>query len=68
MINGRLCLDQKRLTADFLNNIASGWFLLGVITPFLSGIKVDFQTLIRITFPFIFSIIFISIGLFFVKK
>lgn len=58
---------QRLLVGDYLNNISAGWFLIGVVTPIIVGLKIDWLSLKRIIFSLLFSLIIISLGLMTVK-
>lgn len=60
--------NQRHLLADYLNNISAGWFLLGVVTPFITKIKIDSDILLSIFFSILFSLSFISFGIYLVKN
>lgn len=60
--------SQRRLLADYLNNVSAGWFLLGVISPFMTNIKIDLIILVNVFLSLIFSIFIIGIGIFLVKN
>jgi hypothetical protein len=45
-------IRQKQLNAEFLSNISAGWFLLGVITPILTGARINVVDLIKIILSF----------------
>jgi len=32
--------SQRQLLADYFNNISAGWFLVGVVAPFLTGMEI----------------------------
>ncbi len=60
--------NQRHLLADYLNNISAGWFLLGVISPFITNIKIDILVLVNIFFSVFFSIFLIVTGIYLVKN
>ena len=63
-----LKFEQKRLIADYLNNISAGWFLLGIVTPVFTNAKIDILNLGRIIFSLIFSLIIIIFAIETVRK
>jgi|GEM_PF-4617359 hypothetical protein len=55
-------------TADFLNNIASGWLIAGVIAPFFIEKQFSPSSFLKVIFSFIFSIIIFIFSLIILKK
>jgi len=60
--------SQKHLFADYLNNISAGWFLLGVVTPVLTNVKIDIMNLSKIFFSLLISLMIIIFAIATVKK
>lgn len=64
----RWSIKQKQLDAEYLSNISAGWFLLGVITPFLTGVKIDLLILIKIIISLISTMVLLVSANMILKK
>ena len=59
---------QRHLLADYFNNISAGWFLIGVVTPFIVGLKLDIISLRQILLSLFLSVLIISLGMIIIKE
>lgn len=60
----RLSVAQKRVLVDFCTNIAVGWFIVGVVTPFLDLPKSVLESYVTMGVGFVMSYIFLRAALF----
>lgn len=59
---------RRQLIAEHLSNVSAGWFLLGVVTPFLTGVQFDGYIFLRIILSLISSIIILASAFILVNK
>lgn len=64
----RLQSSQKKVLADYFNNISAGWFITGVVAPLLLINEMSWAIIIKVILSFIFSIIVISLSLYITKQ
>ncbi len=63
-----LNFDQRKVVATFFANIAVGWFIAGVVTPFLARPESSLELVSRAVWGFFMTYIFLNVALRFIKE